>query len=191
MFPLVALGSVPEHLVPDRSRFPGRALFPLPPAVNPRAGKAAPQPPLPPHGLGRLRGAPGLQRGPGRARSAAPAPLAARAAPGAAGPSPRQVRAGPGSGGAAAPSARGVLSAWLIARIAARRYRPHSLSLWETSLAFPEVPQCLSTRLGFVGLFIYLFGEVSGEASQTFSFLIFPFKQMSHFKLPSLLLFTL
>lgn len=50
MFPLVALGSVPEHLVPDRSRFSGRALFPLPPAVNPRAGKAARQLPLPPHG---------------------------------------------------------------------------------------------------------------------------------------------
>lgn len=37
-------------------------------------------------------------------------------------------------------------------------------------LPFPAAPEQLSTRLGLVGLFIYLLGEVSGEASRTLSF---------------------
>lgn len=47
LFPLTAPGAVPEHLVPDRSRFPGRALFSLPPGVNPRAGKRSTSASLP------------------------------------------------------------------------------------------------------------------------------------------------
>lgn len=162
----------PEPLVPDRSRFSAE-LFPsalrLPPAVDPGAGTHGTSghprtrqdlPGAAPRGarVTRVRRtgcvSPGAARSPARRRARFPRPS----------------WPAPGSATASAPLPEQLVK---YCTFEARRYCPESPSLWKTSLPFPSLPGGAGGFIytfGICWLVIYLLGEVSGKASQTFSF---------------------